>query len=87
MLEIETLAGWVCIPLQQSAEYCFDGSLIHVADDPATKGFQALLRANGGAAMFKAKGSIKRCSVGFSDMPILEKDKIGYCVLRLISDA
>lgn len=87
MLEIETLAGWIRIQLQQSAEDCFDGSPIHVAGDPVAKGFQALLMVNGCTALFRAESIVKRCSVSFSDMPILEKDKISYCLLRLTPDA
>ena len=83
MLEIETKSGWTRIQLQEEPKDCFDGTPVHVAEDPCASGFQALRKANGSVASFRADGRVERCSVDFDDMPILEAEKIAYCVLRL----
>ena len=83
MLEIETHLGWLRIPLQEAVKDCFDGAPVHVAEDPCINGFQALIKANGSTALFRAEGRTERCAVMFDNVPIFEADKISYCVLRL----
>lgn len=83
MLEINTPSGWMRIQLQEQPSAFFDGAPIHVDADPCSGGYQALLNARAGASSFRADGITQLCSVDFNDAPIMEAEKIPYCVLRL----
>lgn len=83
MLEINTPSGWMRIQLQAEPAAFFDGGPIHVDADPCSRGYQALLKAQKSESLFRVGERTERCSVEFNDAPIMEAEKIPYCVLRL----